>query len=268
MDLDAALATLVEGTEAYPRLTYTAAWTVVTFLAWAVLRVALGGVEAFSSKPGYAAFNFAHLLPIVALCYYGLIGRLDWVTRQPDSITERMYGFDECAEKICLIQIALQIYVTTAALVTRDKLLLKAELLAHHIVTGTLMYICLHPFGHSRVGVFFGLTEISTLPLNMLDTFKSFKPLAKRYPVTNTLSKIAFAITFLGLRVGLTSQVSIEFQKDLYELYSTGAAHSVPAVAFMSISNIFVVCLQFYWATLIFKGLYKMFTGTDGKKQD
>ena len=61
-----------------------------------------------------------------------------------------MYLHDPFSEKIALLQIALQIYTTTASFVMGDEALLKPELLAHHIVTAILMCFCLHPFVNSR----------------------------------------------------------------------------------------------------------------------
>lgn len=242
------------------------AWAASTFVLWGLLYPFYKSTKIFKEKAALAAFNTAHLMPILALCYYGLM-RLDFVTQQPEQLDERMYGFDAAAEKICVIQMALQIYVTTAALATRDPSLLKPELLAHHSVTFILMWLCLHPFAHSRVGIFFGLTEISTVPLMTLDMFKQFKGLGERYPLCDMLSKLTFSLSFLVLRVVLTSVVSYEFQRDLYEIYTSGRAHSVPAVAFMSIANLFVCCLQFYWSTLIVKGVMKMVRGGGrGKK--
>jgi hypothetical protein len=135
-----------------------------------------------------AAFMLAHQFPIVGLCYYALIGRLDWIMEQPATLKERMYGFDPAAEQICMIQVALQIFVTTIAFATRDGGLLKPELLAHHSVTATLMCICLHPFGHSRVGIFFGLTELSTIPLNVLRQVNTTQK------ITNTCASVLIMV--------------------------------------------------------------------------
>jgi hypothetical protein len=250
----------------YPRATYIAGWTCAEFVLCIVLWAVCANTSTFKSKPLVAAFMLAHQFPIVGLCYYALIGRLDWIMEQPATLKERMYGFDPAAEHICMIQVALQIFVTTIAFATRDGGLLKPELLAHHSVTATLMCICLHPFGHSRVGIFFGLTELSTIPLNVMDVFKNFPDLVKSFPVLDVVCKISFALSFLVLRVGLVTKVSYDFQVDLYELYATGTAHSVPAVFFMSLSNIFVVGLQLYWSTLIIKGLYGLAFGKAPKK--
>eukprot|EP00931_Biecheleriopsis_adriatica_P065738 TRINITY_DN40217_c0_g1_i1.p1 TRINITY_DN40217_c0_g1~~TRINITY_DN40217_c0_g1_i1.p1 ORF type:complete len:267 (-),score=45.10 TRINITY_DN40217_c0_g1_i1:161-931(-) len=247
--------------QAYPNAAFITAWivgsSVLTGSLWLITR----RLEVFAAKPMVAAYNMAHLAPVIAICYYGIVGRLDWITKQPGTLEERMYGFDPAAEKVCLLQIALNTFVTIFTLVSRDKALLKPELLGHHTVTIACMLLCLHPFGHSRVGIFFGLTELSTIPLNIVDTFKNFKGLAAMYPALATASRVTFGLSFLVLRVLLTGIVSYDFQLDLLELYQTGSAHSLVAVAFSSLSNGFVVALQLYWAMLIIKGLVKMING-------
>ena len=159
---------------------------------------------------------------------------------------------------------ALQIYVIVSALCTRHPLLMSPVAFAHHLMTGAGMCISLRPFGHSRTGLFFGVTELSTIPLDVIDLFKGLKPsaaswpqaaisplaspapkapavavcgapkaravaalhrlgrapsappLAKflhpgfkqlrtQFPRTELVSKITFALSFLGLRVGLVT---------------------------------------------------------------
>ena len=142
---------------------------------------------------------------------------------------------------------------------------MKPEAFAHHVMTGVSMVVALHPFGHPRANIFFGLTELSTIPLEVIDLFKGFEGLRKQYPTTDTACKAAFALSFLGLRVGLVTWASVSFQQDLYQLYVTGTAHSQAVVVFSSLSNAFIVCLQLYWSTLIVKGVKKKLAGKGGK---
>jgi hypothetical protein len=223
-------------------------------------------VSVFKEKPAIAAYNFTHMVPILALSYYGVL-RLDLLSQQPATLKGRMYMYDEAAEQICIVQIALQLFQVVVAFGTMDSALIKPEALGHHIVTGAVMWFCLHPFGHSYVGVFFGLTELSTVPLDVIDTFKNFKSLRKVYPTTELIAKASFSLSFLILRVALTLKVSYEFQLDLFELYTTGQAHSVPVVIFMSVSNFLVCALQCYWGTLVIKGIGRMFGGGSKKAE-
>ena len=259
--MDAALALADE----YPRCVYVAVWVIVNFSAWGLFCLLFRQTETFAAKPYYAAFNVAITIPVAAMCYYGLVGRVDWVFTPPATIQERMYGYDASAEKIAMIQIAQQVFSTVAAFGTRDKYFLKIELIGHHVITAIVMVLALQPFGHAYIGIFFGLTELSTLPLNVMDTLKQFKHVAKAFPFVALVCRLTFAIAFLVLRVGLTTYVSIGFQRDCYELYSTGTAHSVAAVVFSSLANLFICALQLYWARLIVNGVVSTLTG--GRKK-
>ena len=247
----------------YPRCVYVAVWIIINFSAWGIFSLLFRQTEAFAAKPYYAAYNAAITIPVAVMCYYGLVGRVDWVFTPPATIQERMYGYDASAEKIAMIQIAQQTFSTIVAFGTRDKYFLKVELIGHHVITATVMAIGLQPFAHAYIGIFFGLTELSTLPLNVIDTLKQFKNVAKAFPLVTMVSTFTFGIAFLVLRVGLTSYVSVGFQRDCYQLYSTtGAAHSVPAVVFSSMANLFICALQLYWARLIINGLVSTLTGS------
>lgn len=231
-----------------------AAVTVAQFALWGFAYVCVKDVEVFKEKPAIAAFNLAQTVPVLALSYYGLLS-LHYVTQQPATLMERMYGYDHDAEMVCIIQISMQFYKTAVAVSTGDAPLLKPDALGHHAVTVLAMWVCLYPFGHSYAGIFFGLTELSTVPLNFVDTYKNFKSLREIYPTTELIAKACFALLFLSLRVGLTGMMSYYFQKDLFELITSGQAHSVPAVLFCSAANLFTCGLQAYWATLIIKGI-------------
>ena len=242
-----------------------AAWCAVIFAVFGAVYCVTRVHADFKEKPALAAMNITHMLPIVALCYYGVLG----YRARPDEIERRMYEYDGDAEMICVVQIALQVFVTTMALSTRDKSLFKPELLGHHTTTAALMVLCLRgTFAHSYLAVFFGVTELSTIPLNVMDTLKNFKGLRKKHPTLDFASKLSFAVLFLSLRVVLSSKVSVEFQADLYELWKDDRAASVATCAFMSVANLFVCALQLYWASLIVKGLYKIATGQDKKGKE
>ena len=222
--------------DAVPSIT---AWCFGLAFAWIVAYTVCRMTSAFKEKPALAAINFVHMVPIVALCYHGVVG----YRALPGTLEERMYDYDASAYEICVVQIALQLFITASALGTRDKSLLKPELLAHHSVTATLMYLCLEgPFAHSYMSVFFGLTEISTIPLNVMDTLKNFKDVRKAYPTLDLAAKMAFAVLFLSLRVGLSTKLSVDFQRDLYAVFAGGDLRGT--CAFMSVSNVFVVGLQ------------------------
>ena len=245
---------------------YLAGWVIGPLVAFGVATACFQRTRVFGSSPAYAAQNLGHLVYVLAICYHSLFGRPDLIWEQPATLQERMYSFDPSSERICLLQLALQIYATTTSLLTRHPLLMKPEGFAHHLMTALSMIIALRPFGMLRANIFFGITELSTIPLEWIDIAKGFPELRARYPTTDLVCKAAFSLSFLVLRVGLVTHASYGFQSDLYQLYATGNAHSLPAVAFLSLSNAFILLLQLYWSTLIFKNMRKMMLGGKGGK--
>jgi len=243
-----------------------AAWVLGPLAAFGLVAACCTRSQTFGAAPGYAATCLVHGTYIIAICYYSLdAGPLHWLWEQPATLRERMYGFDPSAEKICLLQMALQIYAIATALLTRHPLLLTPVALTHHVLTGLSMCAAMHPFGHSRVNVFFGITELSTIPLEVIDLFKGFKELRMQCPKVDLACKAAFALSFFGLRIGLVTYHSVGFQRDLYELYATGTAHSQAVVALSALFNAMIVALQFYWSTLIVKGMRRALGGGGGK---
>ena len=50
-------------------------------------------------------------------------------------------------------------------------------MIGHHLSTGILGYLCLHPFVHGYIVFFGGVIEITNIPLTFMDIFKGFKSL-------------------------------------------------------------------------------------------
>ena len=100
--------------DAVPSIT---AWCFGLAFAWIVAYTVCRMTSAFKEKPALAAINFVHMVPIVALCYHGVVG----YRALPGTLEERMYDYDASAYEICVVQIALQLFITASALGTRDK---------------------------------------------------------------------------------------------------------------------------------------------------
>ena len=245
-------------------LEYVAAWTAGSLAAFGVVAACCKRSKTLGAAPGYAAATLVHGVLVIAICYYSLVGPVSWLWEQPATLQERMYGFDPSAEKICLLQIAMQLYAIATALLTRHPLLLTPVALTHHTLTGLSMCAAMYPFGHTRVNVFFGITELSTIPLEVIDLFKGFKELRKQWPKTDLACKASFALLFFGLRIGLVTYASIGFQRDLYELYATGTAHSPVVIVLSMLFNVLICALQFYWSTLIVAGMRRVLVGGGG----
>lgn len=130
-------------------------------------------------------------------------------------------------------------------------------MIGHHLATASLGFLGLAPYLHGAGLFFFGLAEISNIPLTVYDIFK--------YQVKNgwqesyaglfKLSQVTFALSFIILRLIMWPIKSWTFWNGSIELLQSGKAHSQFAVGFFLIANIFLTFLQFMWGWTIIKFL-------------
>lgn len=89
------------------------------------------------------------------------------------------------------------------------------ELLGHHACTCMLAGLAAKShFLLFYAPFFMGVSELSSLPLAVMDTFKNFPQLAPRYPALNERSRELFAASFLLLRNVYWPYVNLYFWYD------------------------------------------------------
>lgn len=59
------------------------------------------------------------------------------------------------------------------------------------------------PYGQSFAIYFYGIIELTNVPLTIVDIFKYFPHLAKAYPLVNDMARYSFAVSFFVLRLSL-----------------------------------------------------------------
>lgn len=113
---------------------------------------------------------------------------------------------------------------------------------------------------------FYGVAEISSVPLAMMNIFKNNPSLAQRHPTWNLIIKLTFAVSFLSVRVIFWAPLMSTFLRLSYSLSST-----CPTMLCFVYLRLFMLCatflslLQLFWAWKIIKGLLLM-TGLMKKK--
>lgn len=134
------------------------------------------------------------------------------------------------------------------------------DALGHHVVTGLLAYFGHDPFAQYYALFYFGIAEVSSIPLALLDGFKFVPALARDYPAMNSACKGAFVVSFFIVRVFIWPFVSYGLFNNCLDILSSGKAHSTFVVCFFLFANLFLTGLQFYWGYLLFLkvlGLFK-----------
>jgi hypothetical protein len=103
---------------------------------------------------------------------------------------------------------------------------------------------------------FYGLIELSSVPLAIMNSFKENPHLIERHPSAYSMIRYIFAATFLYIRVVMFVPRHISYVRDQFLLFTTH--DSIPYQIFMGFcwaSSMTLLVLQLFWATLIVKGI-------------
>lgn len=133
-------------------------------------------------------------------------------------------------------------------------------MIGHHLVTGSLAYFGLAPYLHYYGLFFFGVAELTNVPLTIVDVFKYFPDLAKKLSILNEISRISFAASFIILRLIVWPYFSYHFALGSINLLTTNfhtQCHSGFVVGFFLFANVFLTGLQFFWGSKIIGFLFK-----------
>lgn len=131
-------------------------------------------------------------------------------------------------------------------------------MIAHHIITAMCSSFALHPCMQYYSISTLGLTELSGIPLTVIDIFKFFPHWAEKYPNVNITARISFAILFYSLRIIYLPFFMIPLTFNTYSLLVQGKAHNNGVFIFVLVASIFMVGLQFLWAYKIALLIRKM----------
>ena len=130
--------------------------------------------------------------------------------------------------------------------------LFDVSMIVHHILAFAFSLNILNPFGHYFVIFYFGIIELTNIPLTVMDVFKYFKEWKEKYPVANQITRIVFALSFIFLRLIMWPIRSVEWWVGCAELLVSGKAHDALVVSFCLLSALAVTILQFIWGYKIF----------------
>merc|ERR1719162_2958404 len=132
--------------------------------------------------------------------------------------------------------------------------------LVHH---GSSVVICLvalfngpHGFLMYQAPFFFGVSEISSLPLAFMDLFRYSKELSDKHPTIKEAMSVSFASLFLVFRCVYWPFVTVDFWMSMY---ASTAPWWLKATWYFF--NVGLTLLQYYWGYLIVKAIIKKLKG-------
>jgi len=233
-------------------------WFFGLFTIWMILSFLFRRVEAFRSKPYASAHQFVLLVPFLFLAVQGtrmwFFDAKFWTAFKDDKI----YGDYQDSTNLVLMMFAFQVWDFVISLVTKELRL--AQHLGHHGTTAVLALSALlngpHGFSMYYAAFFFGVSEISSVPLAGVDLFRMHKDLSAHFPKTNEACRICFAVSFLAIRCVYWPFVTVDFWVN-----SLRSDAPVPLLAFWYVVNIGLTGLQYFWGFLVLKGIIKLAKG-------
>jgi hypothetical protein len=133
-------------------------------------------------------------------------------------------------------------------------------MLMHHVTVIIVASMTLFMTNGFRYWIpyFFGIMEISSIPLAIMNTFKDNPKWVERQPMMYLATRFVFSVSFLFIRVWMLVPRHTTYLRDHYLLWSTSV---IPVyrncMSVVWISSLFLMILQFYWALLIVQGILK-----------
>jgi putative effector of murein hydrolase LrgA (UPF0299 family) len=141
-------------------------------------------------------------------------------------------------------------------------------MIGHHVSVLVVAAVSsLFTTGHSWYAPFmYGILEISSVPLAIMNAFKDNPKYIERYPLAYTAIRYVFALTFLYIRWYLYLPLKYDF---LRTFAFAAITHRSPiSGALMGVgwlASFFLCVLQLYWGLLIIQGIVKSIFGKPKK---
>lgn len=236
-------------------------WIVGLFAGLIALWTLFRRVSFFKDKPLAAAHQVVVVVPFVFL---SVVGTWIWFF-DPDYVEafkeDKVYGnYPPCLRLVC-VMFAFQVWDFCTTIVMSREVKGQAQHIAHHASSALLSGLGLisgpHGFLTYFAPFFFGISEISSIPLAFMDLFKYSKELTATYPQTNEAVRISFAALFLLARCIYWPIVCVNFW--ITTLTHEGIPLWLEILWYFF--NISLTLLQFYWGSLIIKGIIKKLKG-------
>jgi hypothetical protein len=136
------------------------------------------------------------------------------------------------------------------------------EMILHHwavVLTSTMSGFVTLGFRYFSP-YFYGLMELSSIPLAAMNTFKDNPKWMHRYQFTYLVTRAAFSFGFLYFRIYLWLFIGPRFLlHNFFAFYTTGWRIEKLFLGAQWLLAMFLGVLQFYWAYLVTKGIVSFF---------
>jgi hypothetical protein len=206
----------------------------------------------------YAGYKIAHFLSNAAIGCMGLYYYV-YVIDADSSIEEIATGFKSAIFPIMCVQVGKNLWAIPAGLIMVDESVVK---LGHHVsVILVALASASFTMGFSYyLPLMFGVFEISSIPLAMVETFKDNPQYIKKYPREYTLARLLFAGAFLYIRWYLYLPPMWDFLRlSAFAIMSIeGGSHFIIVLSSLTwVATCFLGALQIYWGFIIIRNMIR-----------
>ena len=204
---------------------------------------------------------------LVVNSFLGLAGIYCEVFLKPNSqmqVTELITNFNHF-QYFGSIQLGYQMWAIPVGVFLVSE---STPMLVHHcatILVATMSSFFSNGF-RFYASFFYGLIEITSVPLSIMNTFKDHPKWIERHNLAYLVIRLVFAVSFLYVRLWLFIPRMASFLRDLYLIAATSDNQYYQVyMALVWMSSFFLQLLQIWWGSLIIKGLVKVVLGGEGK---
>lgn len=239
-----------------------------------VFAIAFATLNAISKLWNLRGQNFVHVsYQVTNLCvnlFLGCYGIYIYNFAIPEKsellITERITGFSHHSI-FAFLQIGYNLWsLPVGCFLVKES----TAMLCHHVATifvSLFSVYCNCGFRYYQP-FFFGLVEISSVPLAIMNFCKSNKEWTKQHcPNLGEMIRPIFAAMFLTTRVFMWTPNMYDVLRSTMMLFWTSqSVSSKVALGFFGLACVFLTSLQYFWGLLITKSIIKAICGLKLKR--
>jgi len=232
---------------------------------WVVVGLVVHFLLCFFVSPFYAS----HVVLLAGSVALAVLGTKIYFT-QPDASSLSLTA-DPGPDQSLLSHVMLIYQLFNLVVTWHVKELQSATMALHHLVTVLLAVSSLNPFAIYYGGYFFGVVEISNIPLTLRDviehcnTNRGDSP--PRFGLLKTISEGVFVLCFFATRVFGWSFVTYAFWVQTLPVVQDADAKTLFAALLFLISNAFLTLLQAKWSIDILQKVKDvLFSGSKSDK--
>lgn len=213
-----------------------------------------GGDTAYHSHEVWkASYQLTNLLVNLVLGCVGIYYQL-YKVKWDETIMDRIVGHEHMTFFSCG-QVGYQLWALPIGIFFVGE---SKSMIIHHlavICVGSVTALISCGFRYFTP-FFYGMIEISSVPLSVMNFFKNNPHLIKAYPDIYNKVRLLFAITFLLVRVGLWTPIYFNFfSLASMLLYSSDVISTQIILSLFIASSLVLTILQYFWASKIIGAL-------------